>query len=72
MKMAQNVDAVRERERESYILVKRNVELVSFLTQTSNFIKNTQAKNISFINNTKKGRLYAKKSINSLSFVVLF
>ena len=70
MKMAQNVDAVRERE--SYILVKRNVELVSFLTQTSNFIKNTQAKNISFINNTKKGRLYAKNSINSLSFVVLF
>ena len=50
MKMAQNVDDVRE----SYILVKRNVELVSFLTQTSNFKENKQAKNISFINNIKK------------------
>ena len=56
MRIAQTVDTVREREREreSYILIKRNVELVSFLTQTSNFKENKQAKNISFINNIKK------------------
>ena len=50
MRIAQTVDTVRE----SYILIKRNVELVSFLTQTSNFKENKQAKNISFINNIKK------------------
>ena len=56
MKMAQNVDAVRE----NYILVKRNVELVSFLTHTSNFIKNTQAKSISFVNSTKRQTICKK------------
>ena len=62
MKTTQIVDTVRERERERELHSrKKNVELVSFLTHTTNFIKNKQAKNISFVNNTKKADYVQKK-----------